>query len=187
MPAYDAIRATHYRPAFAEALTAARADHRAGALSPSPPSFAHVIEEAVVPDPTRFLNETSLVPAIFVRSDQLHRQRTTLGLDLEQMRLLDETHKRFVRAGAALATAARARVVAINAEMAAFGVQFGQKLLAEVLFSALRHGRGAHGHGKAPLRHRLLNLGGGTGCPWRRRARRKRRRVRPGARQETAP
>ncbi|WP_230483964.1 M3 family metallopeptidase [Sphingomonas sp. Leaf21] len=89
------------------------------------------IEEAVVPDLTRFSNETSLDPAMFARVDRLYRARATLGLDPEQTRLLEETHKRFVRAGAALVPAARTRVAAINEEMAALGVQFGQKLLAD--------------------------------------------------------
>ncbi len=45
--------------------------------------------------------------------------------------MLEETHRRFVRAGAALAPEQRARVAAINAEMAELGVAFGQKLLAD--------------------------------------------------------
>lgn len=52
-------------------------------------------------------------------------------LTSEQRRLLEETHRRFVRAGAALAPAARMRVAAINEEQADLAVQFGQKLLAD--------------------------------------------------------
>ncbi|KQM64766.1 peptidase M3 [Sphingomonas sp. Leaf16] len=89
------------------------------------------IEEAVVPELTRFSNETSLDPAMFARVDRLYKDRASLGLDPEQLRLLEETHKRYVRAGAALPPAARARVAAINEEMAKLGVQFGQKLLAD--------------------------------------------------------
>lgn len=89
------------------------------------------IEEAVVPELTRFSNETSLDPAMFARVDRLYKDRASLGLDPEQSRLLEETHKRYVRAGAALPPAARARVAAINEEQAKLGVQFGQKLLAD--------------------------------------------------------
>lgn len=89
------------------------------------------IEEAVVPELTRFSNETSLDPAMFARVDRLYKDRASLGLDPEQLRLLEETHKRYVRAGAALPPAARARVAAINEEQAKLGVQFGQKLLAD--------------------------------------------------------
>lgn len=163
VPPYDAIRPAHYRPAFAAALAAARADHGALITARSARTFfntieamersgqqlarvsaafftvvgadatpeVQAIEEAVMPDLTRFSNETSLDPALFARVDQLYRSRATLGLGPEQARLLEETHKRFVRAGAALAPAARARVAAINEEMAALGVQFGQKLLAD--------------------------------------------------------
>ncbi|MDJ0276473.1 M3 family metallopeptidase [Sphingomonas sp. 2R-10] len=89
------------------------------------------IEEAVVPDLTRFSNETSLDPVMFARVDRLYEDRASLGLDAEQQRLLEETHKRYVRAGAALPPAARARIAAINEELATLGVQFGQKLLAD--------------------------------------------------------
>lgn len=69
--------------------------------------------------------------ALFHRVDTLYRKRASLGLNPEQARLLEQTHKRFVRAGAALSPEARARVAEINEEMANLGVQFGQKRLAD--------------------------------------------------------
>ena len=85
----------------------------------------------IVPMVTAFTNEMMLDPQLFARVDAVYRQRERLRLTPEQRRLLEETHRRFVRAGAALAPEARERVAAINAEMASLGVAFGQKLLAD--------------------------------------------------------
>lgn len=89
------------------------------------------IQAAVTPKLTRLSNETFLDPKLFARVDRLWQARATLNLDAEQARLLEETHKRFVRAGAALSPEARARVAAINEELANLGVRFGQNLLAD--------------------------------------------------------
>ncbi|MDT1863045.1 M3 family metallopeptidase, partial [Acinetobacter baumannii] len=76
-------------------------------------------------------NEIYLDQKLFGRVDALWKSRASLGLNPEQAQLLKLTHERFVRAGAALKPEARARVAAINEEMANLGVQFGQMLLAE--------------------------------------------------------
>lgn len=89
------------------------------------------IEEAVTPKLTRLSNEKFLDETLFARVDQLWQARATLDLTPEQSRLLEETHLDFVRAGAALEPEARARVAAINEELAQLSVEFGQKLLAD--------------------------------------------------------
>lgn len=89
------------------------------------------IEANVTPKLTRLSNETYLDQTLFARVDAVWKSRATLKLAPEQARLLEEAHKRFVRAGAALSPAARQRVATINEEMANLGVQFGQKLLAD--------------------------------------------------------
>lgn len=89
------------------------------------------IEEQVTPKLTRLSNETFLDQKLFGRVDRIWKARATLGLTPEQARLLEETHENFVRAGAALQPAPRARVAAINEELAKLGVEFGQKLLAD--------------------------------------------------------
>jgi len=89
------------------------------------------IQEAVAPKLARLSNETFLDQKLFARVDRVFKARSTLRLTPEQARLLEEAHKRFVRAGAALDPAARARVAAINEEMSRLGVEFGQKLLAD--------------------------------------------------------
>lgn len=89
------------------------------------------VQKAIAPKLARLSNETLLNQALFQRVDTLFNKRADLGLSPEQTRLLEQTHKRFVRAGAALSEEARTRVAAINEEMANLGVQFGQKLLAD--------------------------------------------------------
>jgi peptidyl-dipeptidase Dcp len=89
------------------------------------------VEENVTPKLTRLSNETLLDQNLYARVDRLWKARETLGLGPEQTRLLEETHKRFARAGAALSPDARTRVAAINEEMANLGVKFGQNLLAD--------------------------------------------------------
>lgn len=69
--------------------------------------------------------------ALFARVDAIHRARAELGLDGEQSRLLDETWREFTRGGAALAADARARLQAINEELALLGLRFGENLLKE--------------------------------------------------------
>ena len=68
---------------------------------------------------------------LFARIDALHTQRAALGLDSDQLRLLERIHLDFVRAGACLQGPERARYGAIMAELATLCTQFGQNLLAE--------------------------------------------------------
>ena len=89
------------------------------------------IQKNVAPKLARLSNEMMLDQNLFQRVDTLYKTRADLGLTPEQTRLLEQTHKRFVRAGAALSPDARTRVAAINEELANLGVAFGQKLLAD--------------------------------------------------------
>jgi peptidyl-dipeptidase Dcp len=145
--AIDAARADYRRiadgsaaPTFANTIEAmeraGRQLRRVGATfgnvaSADATPAIQAIQKAVTPKQTRLSNDTYLDPKLFGRVDMLWRARATLGLTPEQDRLLDRIHDRFVRAGAALAPEARARVAAINTEMANLGVEFGQKLLAD--------------------------------------------------------
>jgi peptidyl-dipeptidase Dcp len=69
--------------------------------------------------------------ALFERVNAVYEARDNLGLTAEQTRLLEEVHKRFIRAGAALDDASQARLRDINAELASLAQQFGEKLLNE--------------------------------------------------------
>lgn len=74
---------------------------------------------------------------LFARIQALYDQRDTLGLDAESKRLVERYHLDFVRAGAKLDEAQKARIKAINAELAGLGAKFSQNVLAEVNDSAI--------------------------------------------------
>jgi peptidyl-dipeptidase Dcp len=73
--------------------------------------------------------QVSLDPAVFNRVDALHSQRETLDLSVDQRRLLDRTHLGFVRSGAALAPADKARMTEISERLAVLHTEFGQNVL----------------------------------------------------------
>ncbi|MGY5125018.1 M3 family metallopeptidase [Streptomyces nigrescens] len=75
--------------------------------------------------------------ALFDRLDTLHEQREQLGLDGEQLRLLERHHTRRVRAGARLAPEQQQRLRELNAEIAALCTEFGQNLRAATADAAL--------------------------------------------------
>jgi len=68
---------------------------------------------------------------LFQRIDTLFQQRATLGLNAEQLRLLERTHAGFVRAGAALTPEQQARVGQINERLSGLFSDFGRRLLAD--------------------------------------------------------
>ncbi len=68
---------------------------------------------------------------LFARIDSLYHQRETLGLDAEQLRLLERIHLDFVRAGARLQAHDRQRYGEVMTQLAALYTEFSQNLLAE--------------------------------------------------------
>jgi peptidyl-dipeptidase Dcp len=73
----------------------------------------------------------SLNPDLWARVDAVFQGRDGLGLSPEQAKLLEETHKGFVRSGAALGPEAKARVSEINGELASLSISFGNNVLDE--------------------------------------------------------
>lgn len=69
---------------------------------------------------------------LFQRVKAVYEQRTELGLDPESLRLVDITYRDFVRAGAALDTTQKARLMEINGELAKLTTQFSQNVKNEV-------------------------------------------------------
>ncbi|KQX97800.1 dipeptidyl carboxypeptidase [Rhodanobacter sp. Root480] len=79
----------------------------------------------------------ALNPKLFERIQTLYDTRDSLGLDAEGVRLIERYHTDFVRAGAKLSEADKARLKTINGEQAKLGTQFSQNVLAEVNDSAV--------------------------------------------------
>jgi peptidyl-dipeptidase Dcp len=73
----------------------------------------------------------SLNPALFARVSDLYAQRDTLGLETDQMRLLERSYLGFVRSGAALAEDVKTRMAAISERMATLTTLFGQHVQAD--------------------------------------------------------
>ncbi|HET7611837.1 MAG TPA: M3 family metallopeptidase [Rhodanobacteraceae bacterium] len=78
-----------------------------------------------------------LDPKLFARVQALYDERNDLGLDAQGVRLIERYHEDFVRAGAKLSDADKARVKEINGELAKLGSDFSQNVLAEVNDSAV--------------------------------------------------
>jgi peptidyl-dipeptidase Dcp len=89
------------------------------------------VERDWAPKLARHRMEVALDPAIFARVQALHDRRESLGLDPDQLRLLERRHMGLVRAGAALDETARARLTEIGTRLATLHTQFGQNVLAD--------------------------------------------------------
>ena len=79
----------------------------------------------------------ALNPELFARIQSLYATRDQLGLDAQDVRLIERYHTELVRAGAKLSNADKAHLKNINGEMAKLGTKFSQNVLAEVNDSAV--------------------------------------------------
>jgi peptidyl-dipeptidase Dcp len=89
------------------------------------------LEREVAPKLSRHYSAISMNPRLFSRIDELYQRRGELELDAETLRVLEHSWKGFVRSGARLDDAGKARLAAINAELATLGATFGQNVLAD--------------------------------------------------------
>ncbi|PYE88995.1 M3 family metallopeptidase [Phyllobacterium leguminum] len=87
------------------------------------------MEREVAPKLSRHYSVIMMDSRLFARIDALHAARETLGLDGETLRVLEKIWKRFVRSGAKLDDAGKARLADINEKLATLGAQFGQNVL----------------------------------------------------------
>jgi peptidyl-dipeptidase Dcp len=89
------------------------------------------IQKEVAPLLSALQDDILLDPQLFARVKAVFEQRGKLKLSAEQLRLLEETRKDFVRGGANLGPDEKRRLRAINEELAVLGVRFGNNLLKE--------------------------------------------------------
>ena len=73
-----------------------------------------------------YLNEK-----LFARVKALWDKKETLGLNLEQAKILDNSYKDFVRSGANLSDSDKAILRKINGELSLTSLKYGQNILAE--------------------------------------------------------
>ena len=89
------------------------------------------LETQIFPLLTREFDAIVLNQALYERVKSVYDARDELDLDEQQARLLELTHRRFVRAGAIFAPEVKERVAEINAEISGLNTQFAQNLLLE--------------------------------------------------------
>ncbi|MCX7556421.1 M3 family metallopeptidase [Xanthomonadaceae bacterium JHOS43] len=87
------------------------------------------IQSEIAPKMAAHQDAIMLDPALFARVKSLYDARETAGHDPETLRLIDVTYQRFVRAGAEVSEADKARVRAINEEQASLTTAFQQALM----------------------------------------------------------
>jgi peptidyl-dipeptidase Dcp len=96
----------------------------------STPDF-QAVEREMAPKLAAFADEITQNAALFARIEAVHAASDDAGLTPEQRRLVWKVHGDFVRAGAKLEPAAKARVAAINQELATLFTEFSQNVLAD--------------------------------------------------------
>ncbi len=90
------------------------------------------IQKEMAPRLAAHRDEINLNKKLFDRIKALYEQRQELSLDEEQMYLLENLYKSYVRNGANLNDEEQVKLKEINQELSKLGVQFGQNVLAEI-------------------------------------------------------
>jgi len=85
----------------------------------------------VSPVLTAFGNDITLNPALFARVKNVYESRDSLGLNQEEMILLDRKYKNFIRGGAGLTEDDKERFRAITIELSTLSLKFEENILAE--------------------------------------------------------
>lgn len=89
------------------------------------------IQKEMAPRLAAHRDEINLNKKLFERLKAVYEQRDELNLTDEQMYLLENLYKRYVRNGANLNDEDQAKLKKINQELSKLGVQFGQNVLGE--------------------------------------------------------
>ncbi len=91
-----------------------------------------LVRSEMAPKLSAHSDQILLNSKLFERIKTLYDQKTSLGLDAEAVRLVEETYKDFIRAGANLSADDKNRLKALNAELATQQTTFSQNVLKEV-------------------------------------------------------
>ena len=87
------------------------------------------IADEVTPMLSKHSDDIALNAALFARIKTVYEQRESLGLNPEQMRLLEEQYKGFVRGGANVPEEQQARFRELNEKIASLTLRFEQNVL----------------------------------------------------------
>ena len=89
------------------------------------------LQEQAMPLLTAHADKIGMNASLFEKVKSVYDRRRELGLGPDESRLLEKTYRSFVRSGALLDEAQKARLKEINEELALVSVKFGANLLAE--------------------------------------------------------
>jgi|TARA_B110000305_G_scaffold225386_1_gene271916 peptidyl-dipeptidase Dcp len=90
------------------------------------------LEQELAPQLAAHSDKILLNPALFERISVLKEQREQLRLDAQSLRLLEQYHVDYVRAGAALTRQQQEQVRELNSEIAVLQTQYRQNIQSEV-------------------------------------------------------
>jgi peptidyl-dipeptidase Dcp len=89
------------------------------------------LAKELAPQISAHSDEISLNAKLFERVKSVYSNKDKSALDAEDLKLLEETYKGFVRSGANLSDSDKESLKKINSELSVLTTQFGQNLLAE--------------------------------------------------------
>jgi peptidyl-dipeptidase Dcp len=89
------------------------------------------IAQEVSPLLTAYYNDISLNEALFARVKQVYMERETLRLKPEELKLLEDTYRGFVRSGANLTAEAKEEYRRVTEELSMLSLKFEENLLDE--------------------------------------------------------
>ncbi len=89
------------------------------------------IAKATAPNLSAYRDNIYLNEKLFARVKTLWDTKETLGLNLEQAKILDNSYKDFVRSGANLSDSDKGILRKINGELSLTSLKYGQNILAE--------------------------------------------------------
>ncbi len=136
----DAIAAGKKAPSFANTIAAM--DHSGIFLNDVSSVFYALLGAETNPDLQAIARDVSpllsahgdninLNEKLFARVKAVYDQRQKLTLTPEESFLLENTYKGFIRSGALLDAARKARLRELNSELSLLGLKFGENMLAE--------------------------------------------------------
>ena len=89
------------------------------------------IAETVLPMLSKHSDSIMMNPKLFERIDYVYQHRNEMGLDDQQIRVVEKYEQDFVRNGAALPADKQAELSKINEQLSTLSLQFGNNLLKE--------------------------------------------------------
>ncbi len=89
------------------------------------------IAEQVLPMLSKHSDSIMMNPKLFERIDHVYQHRNEMGLDDQQIRVVEKYHEDFVRNGAALPADKQVELSQINEQLSTLSLQFGNNLLKE--------------------------------------------------------